>query len=166
MSVLGRGAGPSYVLPKTAACLAALVAFAVLVAGCGQGEGVSSGATVTAYVEARLCRGAEERLASAGGGAGDVRVKAICLSSPWSGKKLSLATVGGNARRATEDSAAVAYLEAPGRASRFAHPILESAEIAWIASSSGKQAMAQLLQAIDTAGSSGNLREELNKSLD
>lgn len=151
---------------KTTALVAVLAVFVVLVAGCGEGEGVAGGATVAAYVEASMCRGAREELASKDGRAGDVRVKATCLPSPWSGKELDLVTVGANARRATEDSSTVAFLEAPSkRASRFTHPILSSAEIAWIASSSGKTAMAQLLRAIDAAGSSGNLREKLHKSL-
>jgi hypothetical protein len=144
-----------------------LVALAMLATGCGQSEGVSSGATVSAYVEASLCRGAQEKLASVKGEAGDVRVRAICLPSSRVASRFDLATIGANARRATEDSSAIGFLEAPDkRASRFTHPILESAEVPWIASSSGKQAMAQLLQAIDTAGSSGNLREKLHKSLD
>ncbi|MGH2974001.1 MAG: hypothetical protein ACRDLL_03925 [Solirubrobacterales bacterium] len=151
---------------KTTVLVAALAIFVVLVAGCGEGEGVAGGATVAAYVEASMCRGAKEELASKDSLAGDVHVKAICLPSSWSGKKLDLATVGANARRATEDSTTVAFLEAPNeRASRFTHPILGSAEIAWIASSSGKTAMAQLLRAIEAAGSSGNLREKLHKSL-
>jgi hypothetical protein len=150
---------------KTTALVAALAIFVVLAAGCGGGEGVASGATVAAYVEASMCRGARQELAREDNGAGDVRVRAICLPSPWSGRKLDLATVGANARRATEDSTSVAFLETPGkRASRFTHPILSSAEIAWVASSSGKKAMAILLHAID-AESSGNLREKLHKSL-
>jgi hypothetical protein len=150
---------------KTTALVAALAMLSVLAAGCGEGEGVANGATVTAYVEASMCRGASEELASKDSRAGDLRVKAICLPSPWRGKGLDLATVGANARRATEDSTTVAFLEAASRASRFTHPILSSAEIAWIASSSGQKAMAQLLRAIDDAGSSPSLREALHKSL-
>jgi hypothetical protein len=89
----------------------------------------------------------------------------VCLPSPHEGRKLSLATVGSNARSATQDSTAVAYLEAPEpRRSRFVRPILETARIPWIASSSGKQAMSNLLKLIDTAGS-GSLREQLRSDL-
>jgi len=94
-------------------------------------------------------------------------VKAVCLPLVEGHGRLELATVGANARRATEDSTAVAFLEAPGRANAFAEPILETAEIPLIHASSGKAAMAQLLRAIDRAGTSGSLRsavgEELNK---
>jgi hypothetical protein len=128
---------------------------------------VQSGATVTAYVEASLCSAAKQELARAGGKAGDVRVSAVCLPNPREADKLNLATVGANARRATEDATAVAFLEAPDpRASRFTHPILETAEIPWIASSPGSIAMARLLRAIDNAGSSNSLRESLRDALD
>jgi hypothetical protein len=107
-------------------------------------------------VIAPLCVGAKRELArevaragSVAVGASDVRVRAVCLPSARSGGRLSLATVGANARRATEDSTSVAYLEPPDRAAnRFSDPILESAGIAWIASNSGKTAMAHLLHAI------------------
>jgi len=94
-------------------------------------------------------------------------VRAVCLSSATEGTKLDLATVGANARRATEDSTAVAYLEAPDpRAARFTHPILETAEIPWIASSSGKAAMANLLRLIEASGSDSlrqSIRDDLNQ---
>ncbi len=136
-------------------------------AGCGSG-GVSKDATVTAYVEAPLCVAAKQELAKHGGRAGDLRVQAICLPSPREARKLSLATLGANARRATEDSTAVAYLEAPdSSASRFVHPILETAEIPWISASSGTAAMSRLLTLIPSASSSSlreSLREDLNES--
>jgi len=116
-------------------------------------------------VEASLCAGAKQELAKEQGRAGDIRVKAVCLPSPVKVEKLDLATVGANARQATEDSTTVGYLEAQDpRASRFTHPILETAEIAWIKSSSGKTAMARLLQAIEAADS-GSLRASVRKKL-
>ncbi|HEX5375110.1 MAG TPA: hypothetical protein VFW48_03030 [Solirubrobacterales bacterium] len=122
---------------------------------------------MTAYVDAQLCAGAEQELLSHNGRAGSLRVKAVCLPSATESKKLNLALLGANARRATEDSTAVAYLEASDpRAARFTHPILETAEIPWIASSSGKAAMAQLLRAIERAGSSGSLRASLSEELE
>lgn len=119
-----------------------------------------------AYAVQPLCAGAEQRLQGVGGRAGDVRVEAVCLPSVESKGKLKLATVGANARRATEDSTAVAYLEAPGPGNEFSEPILESAEIPSITSSSGTRAMAQLLRAIDTASSSGSLRASIADELE
>jgi hypothetical protein len=134
--------------------------------GCGGAEGVEAGATVRAYVVSPLCAGAEQQLQRAGGRAGDVRVEAACLPSVESKGKLELATVGANARRATEDSTAVAYLEAPGPGNQFSEPILESAEIPSIHDSSGTKSMAQLLHAIDSADSSGSLRASVSKELE
>jgi hypothetical protein len=125
---------------------------------------VANGAAVTAYVGAPLCAGAKQELAREGGRAGDVRVRAVCLSSAGHGRRLILATVGANARRATGDSTTVAYLEALGRANRFSDPILESAGIAWIHASSGKTAMARLLPAIREANS-GSLRQSVREAL-
>jgi hypothetical protein len=74
--------------------------------------------------------------------------------------------VGANARRTTEDSTTVGYLEAPDpTAGRFAHPILESAGIGWISQGSGRAAMARLLSAIDGADS-GSLRESVRDSVE
>ncbi len=164
MSVLGGASRPSYVLRKGLVA----IGLGLLVAGvgCGQGEGVAEDATVIAYVEAPLCAGAEQELARAGGRAGSLSVRAVCLPSATDGRKLNLATLGANARRATEDSIAVAFLEAPNpQAARFTHPILETAEIPWLTSSSGKSAMANLLKLIEASGS-GSLRSSLQQKLD
>jgi hypothetical protein len=126
---------------------------------------VSKGATVTAYVEAPLCAGAKQELLKQGNHAGELHVQAICLQSPRSQDKLKLSTLGANARRATEDSTTVAYLEASDRpASQFTHPILETAEIPWISESSGKAAMAHLLHLIEASGS-GSLRASIREAL-
>jgi hypothetical protein len=145
-----------------------LVGVAVLVAlaGCGEAEGVQKGATVKAYVVPPLCTEASQELSRDHGRAGDLRVKAVCLSPVEGHGRLELAAVGANARRATEDSTSVAFLEAPGRANAFAGPILETAEIPPIHASSGKAAMAQLLRAIDRAGTSGSLRASLSNELE
>jgi hypothetical protein len=177
LSVLGGGTRPSPVPSKTnkvgrgrgcaaraVGAAAVVVCCGLLVAGCGSG-GVSKDATVTAYVEAPLCAAAKEELAKHGGRAGDLRVRAVCLAGPREAKKLNLATLGANARRATEDSTAVAYLDAPDpKASRFVHPILETAEIPWISASSGSAAMSRLLALILDANS-GSLRESLREEL-
>jgi hypothetical protein len=182
LSVLGGGTRPSAVWRKAiegAACVqrqlgggilrpTGLVAAGLLlmgVAGCGASGGVSSDAVVTAYVEAPLCTAAKQELAKHDGRAGDLRVQAICLISPRNAKRLSLATLGANARRATEDSTAVAFLEAPDpKASRFVHPILETAQVPWISAGSGAAAMSRLLSLIPDADS-GSLRESLREEL-
>jgi hypothetical protein len=142
--------------------------FMAAIAGCGGGEGVAEGATVTAYVEAPLCIGAKQELADQGGRAGELKVQAICLPSARSRAKLNLATLGANARRATEDSTTVAYLEASDpAAARFIHPILETAEVPWISASSGKAAMSRLLKLTRETGSGSlraSIREALNES--
>jgi len=140
----------------------------LLVAGCGESEGVSSGATVSAYVAGPLCAGAKRELARHGGEAGDVHVRAICLPSAESAQKLDLAAIGANARRATEDSTAVGYIGEPTRAaSRFSEPILETAGIAQLSQISGTAAMSKLLQAVEQAsGSSGSLRQSVLNELE
>jgi hypothetical protein len=152
-------------LPKTAAFAALVVLLGAAMAGCGGAEGVASGATVNVYVVSPLCAEAEGELEREDGRAGDLRVKAVCLPSVESKGRLQLAVVGANARRATEDSTAIAFLESRGRSGSFSHPILETAEIPWIASSSGKLAMTRLLRAIDRAGASGSLRSSLSDEL-
>jgi hypothetical protein len=127
---------------------------------------VAEGATVTAYVEAPLCAGARRELARESAHADAVRVRAVCLPSARTGTRLDLATVGANARRASEDSTSVAYLEARDpAASRFSRPILESAGIAQVTSSSGEAAMGRLLRAVGEADSS-SLRDAVFEALD
>jgi len=132
--------------------------------GCGESEGVAAGATVTAYVEAPLCAGAKRELASQGGRAGDLNVRAVCLGPVDDGGRLDLAAIGANARRATEDSATVAYFEPPSEPS-FSRPIVEAATIAVVRTNSGEDAMAQLLRAITEADDSNSLRESVRSSL-
>ncbi len=149
--------------------IAALIAVCALLvgAGCGEGEGVASGATVSAYVAASLCAEAKRELARDGGRAGDVHVRVVCLPSAESSQKLDLAQIGANARRATEDASAVGYIGEPTRAaSRFSEPILETAGIAQLSESSGTAAMKKLLLAVDEASGSSSLRESVNDALE
>lgn len=150
-------------------CFAAILVACALAAaggGCGGDGGVEEGATVSVYVDAGLCAGAQQALVDAGGQAGSVRVRATCLAPAREGRRVALATVGANARRASEDSAAVAYLEGPDPAvARFAHPIIESAGIGWTESSSGATAMRQALRAIADADPS-QLRDEVRETLE
>lgn len=139
----------SYLL-GSALLVAAVVALAT---GCGEG-GAASGAAVAIYVAAPLCKEARQELHRAGGEAGDLEVRAICLPSVAKSKGVSLATAGSNARRATEDSTAVAYLESPGPAAKFTHSIVESAQIAWLTTASAAKPTHQILQSLKTRGSS------------
>ena len=163
MSVLGGHARLSRVLSKIVLAAGTGVLL-VAGAGCGEGEGVSAGATVAAYVEAPLCAGAKRELAKEGGRAGNLRVRAVCLPGVDDDKRVDLAQVGANARRATEDSAAVAYLEPPTTPS-FSRPVVEAAGIAVIRTDSGEAAMAQLLRAIAEADTSSSLRDDVRKNL-
>jgi hypothetical protein len=141
-----------------------LLALAFGTVGCGGGEGVAGGATVRVYASGSLCPGAKRELAREGGRAGDVHVRAVCLEATAAAGRLDLAAIGADARRASEDSAAVAYLEGPDRAgARFAQPILESAGIAHLVASSGEAGMRQVLGAIAEAGS-GSLRDAVREA--
>jgi len=138
---------------------------AAAVAGCGGGEGAEAGASVRVYVDAGLCAAAKAELAAAGGGAGDLRVGAVCLPSARRGGGVDLAAAGANARRATEDSTAVAYLLPSNRTiTDFTTPILAAAGIPSITTSSGKAAMARTLQAIESANPN-TLRSSVSDSL-
>lgn len=137
----------------------ALLACAVLLAavapasGCGEGE-VSSGATVSVYVSARLCPGAEAGLGGSRGTAGDLRVHVVCLPPVEKKGGADLAAAGANARQAIEDSTSVAFLEAPGPAAEFAEPIVEAADLAWLEAESGATAIRRVLRALEARGSS------------
>ena len=131
-------------------CLAVLAAASLaLAAGCGEG-GAAAGATVTVYAAAPLCKEA----ARGDGRVGDLVVHVACLAPVEHGGKADLAAAGAGARRATEDSTAVAYLEAPGPAAPFSQSIVEAADIAWLKTSSGEAAMHRIRSALAGAGSS------------
>jgi hypothetical protein len=149
-------------LPLVAVLLAA--ALGVGVVGCGGGD--ASGATVSVYVAAPLCVGAKAELSLHGTTAGHFRVAARCLApSATAGGGIDLATDGSNSRRATEDTSAVATLEAPGPGNKFTRPILESAGIPLVTSSSGQKGMRRIVEAIEAAGSS-SVRESVQESLE
>ena len=153
-----------------ALALASVLAAGALT-GCGGDEGVAAGATVRVYVEAALCPSAEQALAAADGEAGDLEVQAVCLppveGAALGSRRVKLAIAGANARRATQDSTSVAFLEPPGPANRFTRPIVEEAGIAYVTDSSGKQAMRRVLSAIEESGSgSGSLREKVRSALE
>jgi hypothetical protein len=152
LSVLAWGSRPFLVLP-----IVALVA-GVLV-GCGGGSGVEEGATVSVYAGAALCPEAKDALMRAGEEVNSVRVRVVCTGPVEAGGRLDLAAAGANARRTTEDSSTVAYLEAPGPAVTFMRPILDEAEIALIADRLGARAMATTLEALRSRGGGESPRE-------
>src|SRR4051794_5260767 len=113
---------------RLAASWIALLALlgAVIGVGCGEG-GAASGATVKVYAAAGLCGRAEQQLVREGGRAGDLKVQLICLSRVASRRgRASLAAAGANAREATEDSTAIAYLESAGPSAKFTQAIVEA----------------------------------------
>jgi hypothetical protein len=152
LSVLGGAPRPSLVLPIVA--LLAAVLF-----GCGEGSGVEEGATVGVYAGAAVCPGAEAALMRAGDEADSVRVRVVCAGPVERGGRLDLAAAGTNARRATEDSSAVAYLEVRDPAVAFIRPILDEAKIAMIVDGSGPRGMATVLDALRSRDGGESPRE-------
>lgn len=168
MAELGGGAArrSSQAWRTLMALFAALALVAGLGSGCGESSGVASGATVTVYVAGAFCAEAKKELANQGGEAGDLHVRAICLPRTEVGKKLKLAQIGANARRATQDSSSIAYIGEPTEAaSRFGETILEEAEIAQLPRTTGATAMAEVLKAVEEAGTSGGLRASILSQL-
>ncbi|HET9677768.1 MAG TPA: hypothetical protein VFP21_09725 [Solirubrobacterales bacterium] len=148
-----------------ALCIGLLLLAATAVGtGCGEG-GAAADATVSVYAAAPLCKEAQRELAKAGGKGGDLRVRAVCLAPVEVKGRVDLAAAGANARRATEDSTAVAYLEAPGSAAKFSRPILEAANVGWVETSSGVTAMRRVLKALEERGSSSP-RDAVRESLE
>lgn len=151
-------------MPRLPAILIACVLVGAVASGCGE-EGAAEGAKVTVYVSApmqgakatggkRLCAEAREQAAQ-GKGDADLKLRVICLKASGPSGGWSLAQVGANARRATEDSTAIAYVGEPeAKARRQSGPILEAAEIAQLDGVSGRQAIAQVQAALDDGDAS------------
>jgi hypothetical protein len=138
------------------------VAVLLSIAGCGSGSGVGEGATVSVYANAPLCAEAKDTLARSGTTVDGVEVRVVCLDDAMRGDgTLDLAAAGANARRATEDSSAVGFIEAPGPVASFTEPILDEAEIALITDRSGADAMTQVLAALDSGSSDEPPRESV-----
>jgi hypothetical protein len=125
-----------------------IAAFATLLAGCGEG-GAAKGASVSVYVVAPLCQEARREVDAAGRRAGDLKVRVLCLRRVGSGGQADLAMAGVDARRATEDSTSVAFLEAPGPAAAFTRSIVDSADIAWVETSSAAAPVKRILRALE-----------------
>jgi branched-chain amino acid transport system substrate-binding protein len=93
-------------------------------------------------------------------------VRAICLDDTGGGSRWTLAAVGANARRASEDSTTVGYIGEPdAAAARFSRPILESAGIAQLSGVPGATAMSRLLEAIRRAPDDASLRESVDEEI-
>jgi|SRR6478672_6082262 len=142
----------------------AALAAAGLLAGCGE-DGAAEGAKLNVYVSAPL-RGAEGKAgktvcaeareeAGRAGSPGGFELRVVCLDAAGAEGRWTLAQVGANARKATEDSATVAYVGEPSRAARRqSQPILEAAEIAELGGLSGKEAVTKVAAAIEESDSS------------
>lgn len=137
------------------------VLLAAAVVGCGADSGVESGAEVAVYAEAPLCAGAKGQLVARGSEAGEVKVRVSCFGRARRNGRLDLAAIGAGARRAVEDSTSVAYLARRGPATDFSRPILNEAEIDLITKSSGADAMAQVLDALEARASDEAPRESV-----
>lgn len=142
-------------MPRHLALLSAcaLIALGAVVSGCGEG-GVANGATVSVYVAKPLCAAAEGELAKEGKRVGELEVQIVCLPPVQRRGRADLATAGANARRATADSAAVAFLEDGSPTAKFTESIVEAADIAWLETSNGSTTMHSILRALGDAGSS------------
>ena len=151
-------------MKRLLAILLVPAALAVLVAGCGE-EGAAAGATVRVYVSAplrgpeaaagrRLCAEAREQATQGKGGKGH-QLRVVCLDASGDGGGWTLAEVGANARRATEDSAAVAYVGEPDPAARKqSRPVVETAGIAELGGLSGREAVAKVERAMEEGDAS------------
>jgi hypothetical protein len=140
------------------------IALGLVVAGCGDGD--ASGARVTVYVAAPLCKAAKAELDSHGAEVGHFTVAARCLApSERARGGVNLAANGSNSRRATEDTSSVATLESPNPGNKFAHAILESAGVPLVISSSGQKGMTRIITAVEGAGSS-EVREKVREALE
>lgn len=117
---------------------------------------------MTIYASAPRCQEAKRELARQGGEPELVRVRVRCLAPVERGGRLDLATIGANARRATEDSTTVAYLAEPDAdAARFSQAILQEAGIAQLRDGSGASAVRSVLRAIRSAREGESPREAL-----
>lgn len=151
-------------MARWAARVLLVALFALVAAGCGEG-GAEEGARLNVYVSAPLS-GAEAKVgrticgearqgARRAGEPGGFELRVVCLDVAEPEGRWTLARVGANARRATEDSTAVAYLGEPKPAARRQSlPIVEAAGIAELSELSGKEAVAKVAAAIEESDSS------------
>ncbi len=125
------------------AALAAVFAMALAVGGCGSAENANNETrtrTLSVYVSVPLAgqdaaagravvNGAKLALAQASGTVGDLEVRALYLDDTGGGARWSPVVTADNARRAAEDTSAIAYIgELSSGATRFSLPITNQAE--------------------------------------
>jgi ABC-type branched-subunit amino acid transport system substrate-binding protein len=146
-------------VPRLPTILTACLLGAALLVGCGEG-GAEAGATVRIYVSAplhgaaaaagrRLCAGARDEAERGGGEVEGLELEVVCLDAGGEDGRWTLSQVGANARRATEDSTAVAYVGEPDELARKqSRPIVAAAEIAELDGMSGEEAVARVQAAI------------------
>jgi hypothetical protein len=139
--------------------LVLLAVVGAIAAGCGE-EGAAGGATVTVYVSAplrgeeasagqRLCDEAREQASQGKGDEDELKLRVVCLDAAGPRGAWTLAQVGANARRATEDSTAIAYVGEPDRQARKqSRPIVDAAGIAQIGGRPGREAIARVQAAL------------------
>ena len=153
-------------MARAAAAACALLLIATAASGCGEEEGVAEGATVSAYAERTVCGGSGPLTAAVTTADGErVKLRVLCLRDARGGG-VDLATAGANARRATQDSRTVAFLEAPDPAvGRFTHPILEMAGVGWVTTPASGQAAVDRLARILAGADSGDLRADVREAL-
>jgi branched-chain amino acid transport system substrate-binding protein len=137
---------------RTKLLIAALAALAAVLAGCASaGSGIQPGERVDVYVSMPL-RGPEAAtgrdvvdaarlaLADAGGKAGQLKIRAVYLDDTaghGARARWSPAAAAANARRASQDSAAIAYIgDFDSGATRFSLPITNEAHILQVSPSS------------------------------
>jgi hypothetical protein len=137
----------------TALSLAAVSILVPALAGCGEG-GAASGATVSIYVAGSQCGEARLALRKKDWKAGDLKIRLACFPPVEKKGGVDLAAAGADARRATEDSTSVAYLEAPGPGARFSQSIVEAADLAWIETGPAAAAMNHIVTALEGDSSS------------
>lgn len=147
----------------TAAVPLLVVLLALVAGGCGEG-GAEEGATLNVYVSAplsgaaggaghQICAEAREE-ARRSGEPGGFELRVVCLDAAGPEGRWTLVQVGANARRATEDSTAVAYVAEPERAARRQSlPIIEAAGLAGLAKLSGQEALAKVAEALEESDS-------------
>jgi hypothetical protein len=178
--------------------LAAVVLATAATTGCSVSSsgGVADDAPLDVYLSVPLHgpRGAEGQaveaqakhaLAAAGGKAGAHPIQLKVLDSTGGGGSVDLATVGANARTATEDAAAIAYIGELGPASATSLPVNDLAQIPQIvlgpvpsgldvdnlvtlpsgAKEPGAAAIAMLLPAIERAASKDTTRTQVRDEL-
>jgi ABC-type branched-subunit amino acid transport system substrate-binding protein len=146
-------------MPRPLIVLIAVALIAALATGCGE-EGAAEGATVRIYVSApmsgpemkagrQLCRGARAEAARRGEVEG-LKLQVVCLDATEGKGRWTLARVGANARQATEDSTAIAYVGEPdSQARKQSRPIVDAAEIVEVGGVSGREAVAKVVGAIE-----------------